>query len=100
MERLASIVAELVSLRPDVIVVGPNTSVRAVMQVSITIPIEMAYSAEPVANGLVASLARPAEKLRVLPPTLLSKHMACASNFIRTSLPRVRGLPLFGVQMP
>jgi putative ABC transport system substrate-binding protein len=59
MERLASISAELVSLKPDVIVVGPNTSVRAVMQASSTIPIVMTYSAEPVANGLVASLARP-----------------------------------------
>ena len=41
MERLASIAAELVSLRPDVIVVGPNTSVRALIQVSSTIPIVM-----------------------------------------------------------
>lgn len=63
MERLASIAAELVSLRPDVIVVGPNTSVRAVMQASSTIPIVMTYSAEPVANGLVASLARPGGKI-------------------------------------
>ena len=63
MERLASIAAELVSLRPDVIVVGPNTSVRAVMQVSSTIPIVTTYSAEPVANGLVASLARPGGKI-------------------------------------
>jgi ABC-type uncharacterized transport system substrate-binding protein len=59
MERLASIAAELVSLRPDVIVVGPNTSVRAVMQASGAIPIVMTYSAEPVANGLVTSLSRP-----------------------------------------
>src|SRR5262252_2556227 len=63
MERLASIAAELVSLRPDVIVVGPNTSIRAVMQVSSTIPIVTTYSAEPVANGLVASLARPGGKI-------------------------------------
>jgi len=63
MERLASIAAEVVSLRPDVIVVGPNTSVRALIQVSSTIPIVMTYSAEPVANGLVASLARPGGKI-------------------------------------
>jgi putative ABC transport system substrate-binding protein len=59
MERLASISAELVSLRPDVIVVGPNTSVRAVRQASSTIPIVTAYSTEPVASGLVDSLSRP-----------------------------------------
>jgi putative ABC transport system substrate-binding protein len=59
MERLADIAAELVSLRPEVIVVGPNTSVRAVRLVSSTIPIVMTASAEPVASGLIASLARP-----------------------------------------
>src|SRR6516162_9034001 len=59
MERLASISAELVSLRPDVIVVGPNTSVRAVRHSSSTIPIVTTYSTEPVASGLVDSLSRP-----------------------------------------
>ena len=63
MEQLASIAAELVSLRPDVIVVGPNTSIRAVMQASTTIPIVTTYAAELVANGLVASLARPGGNL-------------------------------------
>jgi len=60
MERLPSIATELVSLKPGVIVVGPNTSIRAVMKASSTIPIVTTYSAEPVANGLVASLAHPA----------------------------------------
>ena len=59
MERLASIAAELVSLSPEVIVVGPNTSVRAVMQASSSIPIVMTASTEPVASGLIDSLARP-----------------------------------------
>jgi putative ABC transport system substrate-binding protein len=59
MERLAGIAAELVSLGPDVIVAGPNTTVQAVMEASSTVPIVMTYSAEPVASGLIASLARP-----------------------------------------
>jgi putative ABC transport system substrate-binding protein len=59
MDRLAGIAAELVSLGPDVIVAGPNTTVRAVMEASSTVPIVMTYSAEPVASGLIASLARP-----------------------------------------
>ena len=59
MERLASIAAELVSLKPDVVVVGPNTSILAMTKASRTIPIVTTYTAEPVANGLVASLARP-----------------------------------------
>jgi putative ABC transport system substrate-binding protein len=63
MERLASIAAELVSLKPDVIVVAPNTSIKAVIKASSTIPIVTTYSADPVANGLVASLARPGGNL-------------------------------------
>jgi ABC-type uncharacterized transport system substrate-binding protein len=59
MERLAAIAAELISLNPDVVVAGPNTTVRAVAGASSTVPIVMTYSAEPVSNGLIASLARP-----------------------------------------
>jgi putative tryptophan/tyrosine transport system substrate-binding protein len=59
MDWLAGIAAELVSLGPDVIVAGPNTTVRAIMDASSTVPIVMTYSAEPVASGLIASLARP-----------------------------------------
>ena len=59
MERIPSIAAELVSLKPDVIVVGPNTSIRAVMQASSTIPIVTTASAEPIANGFATSLAHP-----------------------------------------
>jgi putative tryptophan/tyrosine transport system substrate-binding protein len=59
MERLADIAGELVSLRPEVIVAGPNTSIQAVRQASSTIPIVMTAASEPVASGLIASLARP-----------------------------------------
>jgi len=59
MEKLDGLAAELVALSPDVIVVGPNTSVVAAMRASKTIPIVMTVSTEPVASGLAASLNRP-----------------------------------------
>jgi putative ABC transport system substrate-binding protein len=59
MEKLDGLAAELVALAPDVIVVGPNTSVVAAMRASKTIPIVMTVSTEPVASGLVASLNHP-----------------------------------------
>jgi len=59
MERLDGLAAELVALSPDVIVVGPNTSVVAAMRASKTVPIVMTVSTEPVASGLVASLNHP-----------------------------------------
>jgi len=57
-ERLPELAAELVRLEVDVIVTyGPGN--RAAKSATSTIPIVMAQSADPVALGLVASLARP-----------------------------------------
>lgn len=59
-ERLSGLVAELVRLKVDVFVVyGGVRAVQAVKQATRTIPIVLAVSADPVGQGLVASLARP-----------------------------------------
>ena len=52
-------VAELVSRRPDVIVAFGHAPALAVRRATRDIPIVMSSSGEPVAAGLVASLARP-----------------------------------------
>lgn len=57
MERLPALAAELVRLRVDVIVTA-SVAVRAARQATATIPIVMA-SGDPLATGVVASLARP-----------------------------------------
>ncbi|HTS22491.1 MAG TPA: ABC transporter substrate-binding protein [Casimicrobiaceae bacterium] len=59
MERLPNLAAELVRLRPDVIVTGTNIHVAAVRQATQTIPIVMVFAFDPVRSGFVASLARP-----------------------------------------
>src|SRR5262245_61348031 len=51
--------AELVALAPDVILGAVTTSVRALLEVTRTIPIVFAAATDPVGGGLVASLARP-----------------------------------------
>ncbi len=59
-DRLSGLAAELVRLKVDVFVVyGGVRAVQAVQQASSTIPIVLAVSADPVGQGLVASLARP-----------------------------------------
>src|SRR5262249_52673462 len=52
--------AELVALAPDVILGAVTRSVRALLEVTRTIPIVFAAAADPVGGGLVASLSRPA----------------------------------------
>src|SRR5262249_56844991 len=50
---------ELVALTPDVILGAVTSSVRALLEVTRTIPIVFAAAADPVGGGLIASLARP-----------------------------------------
>ena len=59
LERMSALAAELVNLKVDVIVAATEPSVVAAHQATRTIPIVMPVSSDPVADGLVASLARP-----------------------------------------
>ena len=58
-EILPDLVADLIRQKPDVIVVSVNTDARPTAAATKTIPIVMAAPGDPVAIGLVASLARP-----------------------------------------
>jgi ABC-type uncharacterized transport system substrate-binding protein len=58
-DRMPGLVADLVQLKVDVIFVGTLSSVRAAKQATKTIPIVMVLAVDPVAAGIVDSLARP-----------------------------------------
>ena len=58
-DQLPSLAAELVRLQVDLIVADVALATRAAMQAAPTVPIVMALAADPVGDGLVASLARP-----------------------------------------
>jgi ABC-type uncharacterized transport system substrate-binding protein len=58
-ERFAQIAAEFVRHKVDVIVTSGTPQVLAAKQATSVIPIVFATAGDPVANGLVASLARP-----------------------------------------
>src|SRR5213593_997873 len=59
-ELLDDLAEELVRMKVDVIVTaGGGAPLRAAKQATSTIPIVMARSVDPVAEGLVATLARP-----------------------------------------
>ena len=58
-DRLVAQVAELVSLKVDIIVTNTGTAARAAKAASTAIPIVVVGSADAVAQGLVISLARP-----------------------------------------
>jgi len=59
LDRIPSLVAELVQLKPEVIVVISLLSIRAAKQATKTIPIIIMSTQDPVATGIIDSLAHP-----------------------------------------
>jgi putative ABC transport system substrate-binding protein len=59
-ERYPALAADLVRLSVDLIVAAGGSPARAAQHATTTIPIVMLVGTDPVAQGLVASLARPA----------------------------------------
>jgi putative ABC transport system substrate-binding protein len=77
-ERFPALAAELVALKVDVIVAPSVVASQAAKQATKTIPIVFAGVADPVADGLVASLARPGGNvtgLSNLAPELVAKRL-------------------------
>ena len=66
LDRIPALIAELVQLKVDVIVVTALMAIRAAKQATKTIPIVMVTTQDPVATGLVDSLARPGGNLTEL----------------------------------
>src|SRR5215475_10840795 len=59
LNRIPGLVAELVQLQVAVLFSPNGPAIRAAKEATRTIPIVMAMTADPVAAGIVASLARP-----------------------------------------
>jgi putative ABC transport system substrate-binding protein len=58
-DRIAAHAAELVALRPDVILASPVRPVTYLQKATRSIPIVFVASSDPVSQGIVASFARP-----------------------------------------
>jgi ABC-type uncharacterized transport system substrate-binding protein len=94
-ERFAQIAAEFVRLKVDIIVTSGTPQVLAVKQATSVIPIVFASSGNPVAGGLVASLARPggnATGLSSVVPDLAGKRL----ELLREVVPGLRWLAIIG----
>jgi putative ABC transport system substrate-binding protein len=86
-DRLPALVAELVRLKVDIIVTGGPISTRRAKEATVTIPIVMTQDSDPVANGFVASLARPGGNitgLSTLAPELSGKRLEILREVVPT----------------
>ena len=83
--RLPALAAELVALKVDVIVVTNTPAALAAKQATRTIPIVLAWVADPVGSGLVTSLARPGGNvtgLSFFAPELVGKRLQLLTEIV------------------
>src|SRR5262245_14506589 len=84
-ERLPELAAELVGLRVDVLVTGGTPAAKALKAATASIPIVMAIIGDPVAAGLVESLARPggnATGFSIVAPDLSGKRLELLKEIV------------------
>ena len=99
-ERLPELAAELVRLHVDVILAGGGASgatVRATQQATSTIPIVFANVPDPVASGLVESLARPGGNVTGLTQSA-GQENAKRLQLLKEVLPGLSRVAIWGQQ--
>jgi ABC-type uncharacterized transport system substrate-binding protein len=95
LNRGYALAAELVHLKVDIIVSASPPATRAAKEATSTIPIVMTQDSDPVANGFVASLARPGENisgLSTLAPELSGKRL----ELLKEIVPRLSRVAVLG----
>jgi ABC-type uncharacterized transport system substrate-binding protein len=88
LDRLPDLAAELVHLKPDLIVTSSTPGVLAAKKASGTVPIVFMTISDPVGSGVVASLARPGGNitgLTILAPQLAGKRL----ELLKEAFPKI-----------
>jgi ABC-type uncharacterized transport system substrate-binding protein len=99
LDQLPAFAAELVRLKVDVIVTAGATATGRAKEATATIPIVMAQDGDPVATGVVASLARPGGNvtgLSTLSPELSGKRL----EILKEIVPNLSRVAVFGTTNP
>ncbi len=85
LDRLREFAAELARIPVDVIVTAGPTATRTAKEATATVPIVMAFDADPVGAGFVASLARPGGNITgvsILSPELSAKRVELLKDVV------------------
>ena len=94
-DRLATLAAELVRLKVDVIVTGGPTATRTAKEATNTVPIVMSQDNDPVGNGFVVSLARPGGNITGL-ATLSSELSGKRLELLKEIVPKLNRVAVLG----
>jgi putative ABC transport system substrate-binding protein len=93
-DRLNAAATELVHLKMDVIVTGGPTSTAAAKAATSTIPIVTTLEGDPVGDGLVASLARPAGNITGL-SSLSADLSGKRLEILKETVPKLSRVAIF-----
>jgi putative tryptophan/tyrosine transport system substrate-binding protein len=88
LDRIPSLVNELLQLKVDVLIVPILSAILSAKQATKTIPVVMVTGIDPVATGLVDSLARPGGNITVL-ATLAQDLSGKRLELLREVVPRL-----------
>ena len=89
LDHIPSLVEELIRLKVNILVVGPQPAINAAKKITKTIPIVMISSIDPVAAGHVVSLARPGNNITGL--SQLSRDLSAKRlELLKEVVPRMR----------
>ena len=87
-ERFADLATELVSLKVDLILTRGTPAALAAKKATLTIPVVMAASGDPVGSGIVSSLGRPGGNVTGL-SSVVADLMGKRLELLREVVPRV-----------
>jgi len=93
--EFSGLVAELLQLKVDVLVVVPIAAIRVAKKATQTIPIVMVTNVDPVANGIVDSLARPGGNITGL-ATLSRELSGKRLELFKEAVPRISRVGVLG----
>ncbi|HEX6775451.1 MAG TPA: ABC transporter substrate-binding protein [Methylomirabilota bacterium] len=99
-ERFLTLAAELVRLKPDLILTRGTTAALAAKNTTVTIPVVILGVGDPVGQGIVASLAHPAGNITGL-SAVVTELYAKRVQLLRDLVPRAgRIAALFNMSNP
>lgn len=94
-DRFPQLISELIQLKVDLLVSGTIQAIRAAKQATKTIPIVMVITADPVASGLIDSLAHPGSNITGV-TRLIRDLNGKRLELLKETIPRVSRIGLLG----
>src|SRR5262249_26068228 len=95
LDRLPALASELIGLKVDVIVTTGGLSTRAAKEASTVVPVVMTQDIDPVANGFIASLARPGGNITGL-STLFPEISGKQLELLKEIVPKLSRVAVLG----